>query len=668
MMLSNQQTVPPIAAVSFLSRLLIILISFTTLSSLGYAKPISLDKQHELDLYRETLVAIRKGDTRKTNHGFKQLKNHPLYPYLEKAQLYKRIRYTNKHTVDDFLLRHSDTVAGKQFRRKWLKHLAKQKRWQDFVHYYPSKQSNRELSCKYVEALFQLGHHQASLMKTTDLWLSDQSMPSSCDKAFKRWQASSLKNDSVLWQRLKLALDNKKIRLAKYLASTSSDSLKPYSKRLINIYLHPQQLPSSIDLRDKTEAAPRYEKDIAMTGLSKLMKKDAQLANQLWQRYRQQLSFDDIEKSVIRQQLGRQFIASGQQSTLPWLIKNDPNGDDLFLLEWRILLAAKNKQWHNATRWIKLLPDDDQQKPRWQYWLARSQQQQGMHQQALNRFKKIAKLRHYYGFMAAKQAQLPFKIKPLDKPSDINSQPLMATPAIQRAKAFYQLGELIPARREWYAATHHLDGEQLIAAGSIAHDWDWHQQAILATAKGNYKDDLTLRFPLAYQNSILPAAKTVSIKAEWIYAITRQESAFAADALSSAGAKGLMQLKTRTAKEVAKEAGINFKRSDLYKAEKNILLGSHYLQQLLETFKGNRILATAAFNAGPYRVKSWLKKQPQELDYDIWIDTLPYYETRNYIKNVLSSSVIYSYRLGYRTSLVDKHEQQIAFNKDFIKE
>ena len=155
---------------------------------------------------------------------------------------------------------------------------------------------------------------------------------------------------------------------------------------------------------------------------------------------------------------------------------------------------------------------------------------------------------------------------------------------------------------------------------------------------------------------MLASAKVATISPDWLYAIARQESAFASDARSAVGARGLMQLMPSTARKVAQSMGVPYRSADLYQPKTNIALGSEYLRQLLEDFDGNHILATAAYNAGPYRVKKWLAKQQGSVEYDIWIETLPYHETRNYVQNILAFKVIYGLQMGMETSLISKDE------------
>ena len=611
-----------------------------------------------INAYKHTLTLIDKGKLSEARPFIEGLHTFPLQPYLQKAWLIKNINNITPHMAQSFLASEGDTVAAQQFRKSWLEYLADKNRWQDFIRFYHHQQATQELKCHYAEALHQQGSKQASMLTTNELWLNGSSLPEACNKALIRWQRSELNTENAIWQRVKLALNKSNYGLIGYIKKKANKVLARDIDNLLKTYRQPKKLINTSVIDD---IHPLRRKDHVLFNLNRLANNDVELAILLWPEYRQLLSFDEQEQEQIQQSIARNLIASGKDSAMNWLIKNDPNGTDQFLLEWRILLAIRLQQWHNAERWISLLPDNIRSKAQWQYWLARVQLKLNpTHLEAKQQLAELADTRHYYGFLAANYLQLPYKLNQKSLPSNLTNNKVNEVKAIQRAKVFYQMGEIIAARREWYSAAKDFNQEQKAHASLLAHQWGWHQQAILTSTQSNFKDDLNLRFPLAYSQNIMASAKLTDLEAPWLYAITRQESAFATDAQSTVGAKGLMQLRPSTAKQAAKLANIKFRSRDIFKADTNILLGSHYLQELFVRFNGNRILATAAYNAGPQRVKRWLEKQDVEMDYDIWIDTLPYYETRNYIKNVLASALIYSHRLGQDVELVNESETLIS--------
>ncbi len=608
-------------------------------------------------LYRQTLIAIRKGHRTNTERGMRELADYPLYPYLEKARLSKRLRQRPEGAVEAFLKRYHGTVAGRQLHKQWLRELADQEAWKRFLQDYDPQVASDSLRCYYLQALHARGFQQAAVERTPELWLSGRSMPDSCDPVFERWEAAGGKTDALVWQRVGLALDNGDTVLARYLSNHASPALQPYTRRLLSVHYRPYRLEKPGDFAEQNS----YTTDIISHGLMRLASRDAERASTLWDQYRGSHRLSPASNHAIRDKIARQFIADGHDNALQWLILHDPNAEDSYLLEWRIRLALKERRWDRASHWIGLLPAELRQDPRWRYWLARAWREQRP-DQARALLEELATERNYYGFLAAEW---------LGRDYDLNHHQLDAVAleqlhdhdALRRAKAFFDMGELTAARREWYAAISQFDQRQLIDATHLAHRWGWHQQAIHTTIKAGQWDDMSIRFPLAYHRDMSQSAHSASIRLDWLYAITRQESAFAEDARSSADARGLMQLLPHTARQVARSLGVPFSSRDLYRADTNITLGSNYLRQLLDTFDGNHVLATAAYNAGPHRVHQWLKSQPGELPYDIWIETLPYYETRNYVQSVLAFSVIYSRRLGLEDGLITPQQAVIRNNE-----
>ena len=630
---------------------------YTAALSANVALPsIDFLSDSSLEQYQQTLKLLSYKQFDQAHLQMAKLAGHPLYPYLLKEDLEQRIKRYPYTEVEQFLSTYGDTIAGRQFRHQWLTALAKSQRWDTYLKDYKNQSGNKKLTCWYIEALHQSGYSQLALEKTADVWLDEGSLPSACNGNFRRWQQAGLKTDQLVWQRLTMALNANNMRLASYLKRRASAQLSPDARRLYSVHNRPALLKDAAQHITGSE----HDAEIISHGLSILAYQQPDLTTQLWQDYQRFNILSDQQNSAIRQHISRQMIASGDEKALSWLIMNDPNASDPYLLEWRIRLAIKNQQWSDVKRWTQLLPEDLQQQPRWQYWLAKSY----LHFDELRNtgdelLSGLANQRHYYGFLAAQSLGVPYQFNHSALDSEIAPSTILSIPGIQRAQAFFKLNNAVQARREWRSVAVQLEQPQLLAATALAHQWGWHQQAILTTLKAQHFDDLDIRFPLAHRDSIFTQASSTDIKPEWIYAITRQESAFASDAFSSAGAEGLMQLKPSTAKQLARSLGMSYKKYDLFNENKNITLGSHYLQRLLSRFNGNRILATAAYNAGPYRLNRWLSKQQKTVDYDVWIETLPFYETRDYVQNVLAFSVIYGHQLGSTTALIEADEQVI---------
>uniref|UniRef100_UPI003D0B6CB1 transglycosylase SLT domain-containing protein n=1 Tax=Pseudoalteromonas sp. TaxID=53249 RepID=UPI003D0B6CB1 len=219
-------------------------------------------------------------------------------------------------------------------------------------------------------------------------------------------------------------------------------------------------------------------------------------------------------------------------------------------------------------------------------------------------------------------------------------------PSVIRAKEFYLLKDKLNARREWYYTTQTIPEEDLTKAAQLAHMWGWHDRAIYTLGQANYLDDMEIRFPLAHKAQVVSFSKKQNIDPSWSYAVIRQESAFASDAQSPKGAMGLMQIMPTTGRNIARTLQTKLKSShQLLEVDTNIQFGISYLRKVLNRFDQNTVLATAAYNAGSQRVKSWLPEE-ESISPDIWIENIPFKETRNYLKQVLAYTAIYDMRLS----------------------
>jgi soluble lytic murein transglycosylase len=244
------------------------------------------------------------------------------------------------------------------------------------------------------------------------------------------------------------------------------------------------------------------------------------------------------------------------------------------------------------------------------------------------------------------------------QPNEAEIIDLAQQPGIQRAIELFHIGETTTANREWYYTTRNLSESQWQAAAELANRHQWDNRSIMSMIKASYWNDMSLRFPLTYQPPMTKAGKQLNVESNLLLAIARQESALSPNAVSPAGARGLMQMMPATAKNTARKFGIKYRNSnDLFNVDKNIDLCSKYYKQLLEQFNNNRIVASAGYNAGPHRANRWLEKSDGLLDFDMWVETIPFKETRGYVQNILAFSAIYKYRMGQIPQMLTPHER-----------
>jgi soluble lytic murein transglycosylase len=316
--------------------------------------------------------------------------------------------------------------------------------------------------------------------------------------------------------------------------------------------------------------------------------------------------------------------------------------------------------WDAVRQWIQAMPADERASDHWRYWEARATEATGEPEAADRIFAKLAGERSYYGFLAADRLSLPYTFRnEAITYTDAELVPVAGHDGIRRARELFILGLTSDARREWQHATAEMDERTLQLAAVVAHQWGWHDRAILTVARGKHFNDLDLRFPIVYHRQVETNAERYKVDPAWVFGVLRQESAFMADARSHAGAMGLMQLMPSTARSTARLINSPLRRTgELYNADKNIRLGTAHLRQVLDLHDGNHMLATAAYNAGAQRVKQW--RPDSKMAADIWAETVPFSETRTYIRRVLAYTAIFENRMGRQVTSLRKRMPDVA--------
>ena len=635
-----------------MKRLFILFFILSSLATNVFAAP-SLDESRRL--YREAIDEISRGRLNNAEKLVPKLNNYPLLPYLELELVKAQINSVSDKTIDVYLQQYGDTIVGQRIRISWLNKLLRSRDWPRFVRYY-QKNSSTATSCHYAYALRQIGEHSNADAAIAELWRTPYSLPKECDIPISQWMARLNANqiEDQYWLRAELALEKGQTDMARYLMGKIKNTEQ---------YLELLRRPESLYQIGVNLPVNSHSQEVAVHTLKRLARGDFERTNTLWHQLDRRLNFTAKQNYALRDSMARQTIASDADYTRDWVTANDPNYEDPYLTEWRIRLALKDRDWPAVQQTIQFLPADMREKADWRYWWARADIELKGELSVATQLvlQKIAAERGYYSFLAADILNEDYELESARTLDPALISEVEQHDAINRAKELYLLGEHLTASLEWNYGMRSLSKPEQVAAAQLALDWGWSHQSIMTAIRAGEWDDLTLRFPTPYKKTFKSVAKREKIDLKWIYAIARQESAFAPSANSRVGARGIMQLMPGTARTVARQMGLpNPRAEDLVTPEKNIAMGGFYLGQLLEQFGGNRILATAAYNAGPSRVERVLLRQTADLPADIWIENLPYGETREYIKNVLAFSVIYANKLKLDKPLLASHERTIG--------
>lgn len=588
--------------------------------------------------------ALMAGNLERYRQLASGLKEYPLYYHLRYNYFKPKVHAVTAEEVGEFLENYQGAPLAEMLRRAWLKRLGKEENWEDFLRIY-TPQSNTRLRCLAIRARIEQGDPPGAWIdKIKDLWLVGKSQPSACDPLFEHLYADPAMNDDLIWERMRYAIHGKKIGLASFLAKKIAD---PDRKRLANQWLAMHGKPAT-QLANLPGEDSVFLREIIVHGVKRLARKEPLAAWNWWQANRDKYPFSAPEKAATARFIALTAGNNDELAARPWLAAIPQNHVTDTVRLARLRLALRAMDWKELAQVIPTLTPEVRDSDQWQYWLARAEEQNGKKKAAQTRYAALAKNRSFYGFMAADREKLPHSLaeKPIVLAPGETAKLYRKSPGILRAREFYRLGFVGTARVEWKAALTELSSRERAVAAKLARSWCWFDRAILAAAGSDAMDDLDIRFPLAYRSQIEAASEENEISPTYAYATIRQESAFMTFVHSFAGAMGLMQLMPATAQGVGDAIGLEINGpEDTKSTYTNLRLGTAYLRQMLDKFNDRTVIASAAYNAGPGRAHRWLKERGC-LPTDVWIELIPFTETRAYVKRVQEYASVYRQRLG----------------------
>lgn len=612
----------------------------------------------EQSLYREGYDAVRANDQTRFEQIRARLSHYPLRPYLDYYQLAFRPGAADYDDVTRFIRQHGDTPQSNRLERAYLSYLAQSQQWSQFLRFYPAKPSSTDLLCQHYQARYYTGHKSEALKEAGKLWLSGQSRPDACDPLFDLWQQAGLRTQEKIWQRMSLAFEAQNPNLIRHLGAQLGSGMKGFGDQMIALYEQPVRAMNPANFM-----ATPPSRQLLSLGLARYANEQPDAVLRQLGEMTRRFGLNHTEVTRVERAAARRLLLDRSLAQRSWLDAALVRLKDGELMELRARLAVWEQDWRGLEGWVKRMPMALQKEDRWRYWMARSLEEQGRQKLARELYLETANLRGFYGFMAAQRTGVPYRIK---NQSVAHKVPDWRTasqrwPFLLRVRELLAMNEITAARSEWI---HNMDRNsvaQRLEFGHIALNQGWHELAILSSIRAEAWDALDLRFPLPLKRTFSQMAQERTMNTSLLYAISRQESALYPLAQSPVGARGLMQLMPATARETAGKLGVPYRNEQqLFDPAMNIRLGSAYLKRLLDVYDGNRILAAAAYNAGPGRVKRW-REQSENKPMDVWVESIPYRETRNYVQNVLSFDLIYQHKLQQPLRFMSERELNHAY-------
>lgn len=590
--------------------------------------------------------ALRTGDRNTLERLAEQRTPHELDAYVHYWLLYNKLARPEPPPVGElqgFLQAHPGTLLAERLRADWLRRLVKDGEWRAFLDLYPAlERPDDELACHawYARLLYGDGRVAAEV---ADLWTERVNNHAACLPVLRTLAIERRASVDDLWWRIRRQLEQRDTAPAlatlEWLPAGEAPAVAEFARAMGN----PGQYLSRLQ---PAALKQRSTRELALAAIVRLARENIEAAHLHLQRLQDALGSDKTAQAYAALALRAAYQQLPQ--AVAWFAAA---GDAPLSAEqraWRVRSALRAGDWGRVRQAIEALPQAEREKADWTYWLARAHAELGNPAAARLLYEQIAGQPHFYGMLAGEEIgqifALPARRGSLGGPDRARAE---ADPGLRRALALYRLDMRLDAIREWNWALRGRDEGFLVAAAELALRHDIYDRAINTAELANIGDHFDLRFITPYRQVIEPQVRRQGLDMSWVYGLMRQESRFIAPARSSAGAQGLMQVMPATGKWVAGKIGLpNYSQRMLTDPDTNVLLGTSYMRIILNDLDNHPVLASAGYNAGPGRARRWRDERP--LEGAIYTETIPFDETRDYVKKVMANTVIYAAMLEGR--------------------
>ena len=571
-----------------------------------------------------------------------QNQHYILAPYADYWLMLLNLDDADNQTVTEFLNTYSEYPFADRLRGEYLKKLGKNKEWESFSGEIVSYQlEDAAVACYAAESSAVLGDVSV-LEGAKTSWLQAKEQASNCASLYDRMQAANILTEEDIFARLRLALADSRLTLAKAIAKRSKSFEPNHYKLIDSAYTNPSAALAKKTISFKT----RFGRELNLFALNRIAKTNSQQALNAFNKVADLFTPED--RSYFYGRLALQAAQRHELEAVQWFKLADKSELNKDQLAWFVRAALREKNWAAVINAVSKMQPEQLQEGAWRYWKARALKAKNETLEANTLFAKLSTERHFYGWLAQEELA-GFISAPLSmyKVSNAEVTEIAEIPAFQRAEALLRLDLRLEAKSEWVQATKDFDDKQLLAAAEFAARKKWYDLAILTADKTTETHNFAQRYPTPYRDLMKPAAGEQGVDEAWVYGITRQESRFMHYAKSGVGASGLMQLMPATARWAASRAGIsNYNNNMIHELDTNIALGTYYMSYTKDLMNGQEVMATAAYNAGPNRAKKWMAATP--LEGAIYAETIPFTETRLYVQKVMANAHIYAHQLGLK--------------------
>ena len=627
---------------------IVILLSFLGSFFYGYAvaKNVSPGKIGENQLIEASISdadkifialrdAARKNDIQRTQQLSGSLSNYPYLDYVRyfqlKPQMFDKGNEARADSnVDDevraFISTYDGSAIADRMRNDWLLVLGKRKDWNQFDREYPKFVLDDDTNVKCYSLQSRLSKYEdvrAIGQEALKIMIDPRQFGSACQELVPALvQANGLSTSQ-----------------ARVLGRAAAEmNFETAGRRMggddpISGIVRAARADPSKTYRDFVQSSSRYSKE-----------DQAAAWGVIGQFLAKRLDRDAIDAYRRQHQLGFNQLLSAETQ------------------EWKVRTALRAHDWLLVRESIESMnPVVRQRDPAWTYWYGRSLKELGDSEKSNAQFRLLEDQFNFYGQLAREELGKPIVIPPKAKVSNAEIKEISKRGGFSRAERFYVMNLRFEGNREWNWELRGMSDRQLLATAEYAKQIHLYDRTVNTADRTKGEHDFGLRYPMPFKEQLSPIAKNIDLNLAWAYGLIRQESRFITNASSSVGASGLMQVMPNTAKYVAKKIGMNsYTNERLKETQTNLTLGSHYLNMVLKDLDDSWVLASAAYNAGPSRPKSWRERLNQSTEGAIFVESIPFNETRTYVKNVLANASYYSLLMDGQTTPMKQRLGMIA--------
>ena len=604
----------------------------TTVPAAPGAAPANDATRAEDETFLLLREASRQNDAARANALASRLPNYVLPAYVDYYRLKPRLRETPYEEIRTVLRRHEGSAIAEQLRVEWLQELGRQRDWVNFERELAFATRSDNLQVRCYALLMRAARGERVALEARPLLANPPAYGEACAALMAQLvQSNQLGQDELLTQ----------LRLAGEMGATGP------SRRIAQLLgASDTRAAQAVDAPAVAMARgigdTRAEHEIYLVALGRMARTSLKLATIALNKNSDKLTPEERAIGWANVSLAASIVLAPEAHDYWKRAEGAPLTN--FQREWKTRMALRRGDWKTVAATIESMPAPLRDESGWVYWLGRAQAAEGRRLEAEALFRRVATQNNFYGQLAMEELGELVSIPPsATAPLPAEVEAVAALPAMRQAMKFYALRLRTEGNREWSWALRSLSERQLLAAAEYARRNELLDRMVETSLRTRTELDYNQRFPAPHNDILQPTAKGLALDTAWVYGLIRQESRFITDARSGVGASGLMQVMPATGKWVAGKIGLtDFVHDMLNDLRTNITLGANYMNMVLENNDGSQVLATAAYNAGPARSRTWRGRLETPMEGAVFVESIPFTETRTYVRNVMSNATNYA--------------------------